>query len=237
MKTLQEKLAEFDGIETDLNWTERALTRNTISADIKAKSTGSAEDVRNTLEISELESQKLALMIEILDHPQFESLIEEGFVTFGMVKPEVNKAKTVHNELDDEVVAEMVKASIKEPLNLLMSQDFAISLHDAEDFYSHLNNRPEVFERVTKWMASGAVTGLVLFNPVDNAIAEWRSQMGPTNPAKADAEGRTDRIRHKFSDSVENNAVHGSDSIESVKREIAWFKRHLETLAGLPHQD
>ena len=73
-------------------------------------------------------------------------------------------------------------------------------------------------------MTSGPVVVSVLEG--ENAIAKHREIMGATNPAEA-AEGT---IRKDFASSIDENAVHGSDSAESAKREIAYFFSENEVL-------
>ena len=87
---------------------------------------------------------------------------------------------------------------------------------EAEGFYAVHKERP-FFADLVAFMISGAVMIQVLEG--ENAIAKNRAVMGATNPKEA-ASGT---IRADFADSIEANAVHGSDAAESAQREIAFF--------------
>ena len=91
-----------------------------------------------------------------------------------------------------------------------------MSKQEAETFYNEHKDKP-FFNELIEFMTSGPIMALVLEGP--NAIEENRRLMGATNPAEA-TEGT---IRSLFADSMTENAVHGSDSRESAKTEIAFF--------------
>ncbi|WP_207063749.1 nucleoside-diphosphate kinase [Motiliproteus sp. SC1-56] len=86
----------------------------------------------------------------------------------------------------------------------------------AEGFYAEHKGRP-FFEALVEFMTSGPVMVQVLEG--ENAIAKNRELMGATNPKEA-AEGT---IRADFAESIDANAVHGSDSPASAEREVAYF--------------
>ena len=91
-----------------------------------------------------------------------------------------------------------------------------LSKEEAEGFYAVHRGRP-FFEELTTFMSSGACVPMVLEK--ENAIADFRTLIGATNPADA-AEGT---IRKAFADSVGENIVHGSDSVENGKIEANYF--------------
>ncbi|WP_227430731.1 nucleoside-diphosphate kinase [Psychrobacter sp. I-STPA6b] len=93
----------------------------------------------------------------------------------------------------------------------------------AGGFYAEHKERP-FYNDLKAFMTSGPVVVSVLEG--ENAIAKHREIMGATNPAEA-AEGT---IRKDFAKSIDENAVHGSDSPESAKREIAYFFAEDEVL-------
>lgn len=93
----------------------------------------------------------------------------------------------------------------------------------AGGFYAEHKERP-FYNDLVSFMTSGPVVVSVLEG--ENAIAKHREIMGATNPAEA-AEGT---IRKDFASSIDENAVHGSDSPESAKREIAYFFNEDEVL-------
>lgn len=91
-----------------------------------------------------------------------------------------------------------------------------LSQAQAEEFYAVHKERP-FFNDLVKFMISGPVMVQVLEG--ENAILKNRDLMGATNPA--DAEAGT--IRADFADSIDANAVHGSDAPETAANEIAFF--------------
>ena len=86
----------------------------------------------------------------------------------------------------------------------------------AGGFYAEHKGRP-FYDDLVKFMTSGAVVVQVLEG--EGAVAKNRDLMGATNPKEADA----GTIRADFAESIDANAVHGSDSAESAAREIAYF--------------
>jgi len=91
-----------------------------------------------------------------------------------------------------------------------------LSKTQAEGFYAVHRARP-FFASLTEFMSSGPAIVLVLEAP--GAIAKWRTLMGATDPAKADA----GTIRKDFAESIERNASHGSDAPETAAFEIGYF--------------
>ena len=91
-----------------------------------------------------------------------------------------------------------------------------LSAKEAEGFYSEHKDRP-FFPALVEFMTSGPIQVQVLEG--ENAISKYREVMGSTNPQEA-APGT---LRADFADSIDANAVHGSDSPESADREIAYF--------------
>jgi len=91
-----------------------------------------------------------------------------------------------------------------------------LSRKEAEGFYAVHRERP-FFKDLVEFMISGPVVVQVLEG--ENAIAKNRELMGATDPKKA-AKGT---IRADFADSIDANAVHGSDSPETARKEIAYF--------------
>jgi nucleoside-diphosphate kinase len=96
-----------------------------------------------------------------------------------------------------------------------------LSERDASEFYAVHKDRP-FFQELVKFMISGRVVVSVLSG--ENAIAKNREIMGATNPKEA-APGT---IRADFADSIDANAVHGSDAPETAKTEIEFFFEELE---------
>ena len=91
-----------------------------------------------------------------------------------------------------------------------------LSRREAEEFYAVHRERP-FFGSLTAFMSSGPAIVMVLEAP--DAIRKWRALMGATDPAKADP----DTLRKEFAQSIERNAVHGSDAPETAAYEIGYF--------------
>ena len=101
-------------------------------------------------------------------------------------------------------------------LKIIAARMLHLSRTEAEGFYAVHRGRP-FFEDLVKFMVSGPVMVQVLEG--ENAIAKNRELMGATDPKKADK----GTIRADFADSIDANAVHGSDSAENAAIEIAFF--------------
>ena len=101
-------------------------------------------------------------------------------------------------------------------LNIVAAKMAQLSREQAEGFYAVHKDRP-FFNALVSFMISGPVMIQVLQG--SNAIAKHRDIMGATNPKDA-APGT---IRADFADSIDANAVHGSDSAETAAQEIAYF--------------
>ncbi len=100
-----------------------------------------------------------------------------------------------------------------------------LSQQEAEGFYAVHKERP-FFADLVKFMTSGPVMIQALQG--ENAIAKNRELMGATNPSEADA----GTIRADFAESIDANAVHGSDAAETAAVEIAYFFATTEISAG-----
>lgn len=92
---------------------------------------------------------------------------------------------------------------------------------EAEGFYAVHRARP-FFGSLTEFMSSGPCIVMALEAP--DAIKKWRTLMGATDPAKADA----GTIRKEFGASIEHNATHGSDAPETAAFELGYFFRGIE---------
>jgi nucleoside-diphosphate kinase len=103
-----------------------------------------------------------------------------------------------------------------EGFRILGLRKIALSQRQAEGFYAVHKERPFYRDLVT-YMTSGPVYVAALER--DNAVPELRKLMGATDPKKADA----GTIRQEFGESIEQNAIHGSDSDDNAKQEIAFF--------------
>ena len=92
---------------------------------------------------------------------------------------------------------------------------------EAEGFYAVHKERP-FFGSLTKFMSSGPCVVMALEAP--DAIKKWRTLMGATDPARAEA----GTLRKDFGASIENNATHGSDAPETAAFELGYFFPGIE---------
>ena|SRR3989338_765714 len=108
----------------------------------------------------------------------------------------------------------------KHDFGIIKTMITVLTEHEAEQFYLEHKDRP-FYRELVEFMTSGEVVVMVL--ECENAVLKWRDLMGATNPAQA-ADGT---IRKLYGSSMGNNATHGSDSLTSSAREIAFFFPHL----------
>jgi nucleoside-diphosphate kinase len=128
--------------------------------------------------------------------------------TFSIIKPDAVKSGTTGG-----ILAEIEKGGFK----IVSIRKQSISKKEAEGFYA-VHAARGFFDSLTTFMSSGPLVLMVLEK--ENAIADLRKLMGATNPANAE-EGT---IRKKFAESLEHNAIHGSDAPDTAAFEIGyWF--------------
>lgn len=127
--------------------------------------------------------------------------------TLSIIKPDAIAKKVIGKILDrfERADLSIIEAKMKQ-----------LSKEEAEGFYAIHRGRP-FFEKLVSYMISGPVLILVLEG--EDAIAKNRELMGATDPAQA-APGT---IRADFAETIDANAVHGSDSPQTAKMEIAFF--------------
>ena len=127
--------------------------------------------------------------------------------TISIIKPDAVAANAI-----GDIYARFEKAGLK----IVAARMVHLSQEQAEGFYAEHKERP-FFGSLVSFMTSGPVMVQVLEG--EGAVLKNRDLMGATNPADAD-EGT---IRADFAKSIDENAVHGSDSTDSAAREIAYF--------------
>lgn len=135
--------------------------------------------------------------------------------TLSIIKPDA----VANNHIGD-ILARFEKNQLK----IIATKMMHLSEQQAKDFYAVHKERPFYGELVS-FMTSGPVVVSVLEG--EDAIAKNREIMGATDPAKA-AEGT---IRRDFAKSIDANAVHGSDSPETAKVEVAFFFKDNEVFS------
>jgi nucleoside-diphosphate kinase len=137
---------------------------------------------------------------------------QTGNLTFGIIKPDAVRAGKT-----GAVLQRVLDAGFKfRALKLIH-----LTKPEAEGFYEVHRERP-FFGELTVFMSSGPCVVMALEK--ENAVKAWRDLMGATDPAKAD-EGT---LRKEFANSIGENAVHGSDSEENARIELAYFFSRLE---------
>src|SRR5436309_15206756 len=127
--------------------------------------------------------------------------------TLSIIKP-----AAVAKNVIGEIYARFERAGLR----IVAARMMWLSRTEAEGFYAVHRERP-FFQALVDFMISGPVMVQVLEG--DNAIAKNRELMGATDPKKA-AKGT---IRADFAQSIDANAVHGSDSAENARTEVAYF--------------
>jgi nucleoside-diphosphate kinase len=127
--------------------------------------------------------------------------------TLSIVKPDAVRKNAI-----GKILARFEAAGLK----IIAARMMHLSRAEAEGFYAVHRERP-FFKDLVEFMSSGPVLVQVLEG--ENAIASNRELMGATDPRKA-AKGT---IRAEFADSIDANAVHGSDAPDSARTEVAYF--------------
>lgn len=127
--------------------------------------------------------------------------------TFSIIKPDATR-----RNLTGAVNAKLEGAGLR----IVAQKRIHMTLAQAQGFYAVHKERP-FFGELTEFMSSEPVVVQVLEG--ENAVLKNREVMGATNPAQADA----GTIRKEYALSIGENSVHGSDSLENAKTEIAYF--------------
>ncbi|GAB4415512.1 MAG: nucleoside-diphosphate kinase [Bacteroidia bacterium] len=135
-------------------------------------------------------------------------------LTLTIIKPDA-VSKGYSGKIIDQITAAGFRVKAMKMLHL--------SEREAGAFYEVHRERP-FFKDLVAFMTSGPCVPMVLEYNEDGAVAAFRELIGATNPANA-AEGT---IRKQFAESIERNAIHGSDSDENALREASFFFSALE---------
>jgi nucleoside-diphosphate kinase len=136
--------------------------------------------------------------------------------TLSIIKPDAVKKN---------VIGQILSRFEAAGLRIIAARMMHLSRQDAEAFYAVHRERP-FFKDLVEFMISGPILVQVLEG--ENAIARNRELMGATDPKKAAA----GTIRADFADSIDANAVHGSDAPETARTEVAFF---FPTMSIHPH--
>ncbi|MCH8041758.1 MAG: nucleoside-diphosphate kinase [Nitrospinae bacterium] len=130
-----------------------------------------------------------------------------GERTLAIIKPDAVKKRVI-----GDIIRRYEGAGLQ-PIEMKM---LTLSKKEAEEFYAVHRDRP-FFDSLTSFMARGPIVVLVLEG--EEAVRRYRDLMGATDPAKAES----GTIRAVHGTSIEENAVHGSDSSETSKFEVGYF--------------
>ncbi|MGC8762456.1 MAG: nucleoside-diphosphate kinase [Acidobacteriota bacterium] len=132
--------------------------------------------------------------------------------TLVMIKPDAMAKR---------VAGAILQRLLDEGFDLVALRLHRLSRSEAEAFYAVHRERP-FFQELVDFMTSGPVVAACLQG--EDAVARLRAVMGPTDSGKAPPE----TLRGRFGTDIQRNAVHGSDSEENARREVAFFFPELE---------
>ena len=135
--------------------------------------------------------------------------------TLTIIKPDAVESNNI-----GQILARFENAGLK----VVAAKMMHLTAEQAKGFYAVHAHRP-FFQELVSFMISGPVLISVLQG--DDAVMKNRKLMGATNPKEAEA----GTIRADFAKSIDKNAVHGSDSLENAKTEIAYFFKAQEIFA------
>ncbi len=134
--------------------------------------------------------------------------------TLSIIKPDAVKKG---------VIGKIIDRFESNGLRIAAMKKLQLSPKVAGEFYEVHKDRP-FFGELVEFMSSGPVVVMVLEG--ENAVAKNRELMGATDPKEA----KEGTIRADFAESIDANAVHGSDSLENADREIKFFFSKIEVL-------
>ncbi len=120
------------------------------------------------------------------------------------------------NGVAQNVIGDILKTFEDNNIKIVGLKMLRMSEEMAEEFYA-VHKGKFFYETLVKFMASGYIVAVVLEGA--DIIKRTRELMGVTNPAEA----KEGTIRHKYGKTVQQNAIHGSDSVESAMNEITFF--------------
>lgn len=191
-----------------------------------------------TLSISELEHAKLQKIETVLNDPYLDQLIDDGKLTLGIIKPHANEGKGLPGA-DGDAAGKLMEEVGEE--NIIFSFSTRLSSEQAREFYSDIieqykeiplpnGDGKNVWDSINEFSQSGPLTFLLIYRPEGGAVQWWRERMGKTKATEADPES----IRGKYAiqENLPNNLTHGSDSEESVKKEVRVLRYVVSELEG-----
>lgn len=127
--------------------------------------------------------------------------------TLAIIKPDA-----IRNKYQGKIIDHLLQKGLK----IVAAELIELTTLDAEKFYEVHKEKP-FYSELVDFMTSGPCMPMVLEH--DNAVSYFREVIGATNPEEA-AEGT---VRKLYAESLQNNAIHGSDSPENARKEISFF--------------
>src|SRR5262245_24058842 len=134
--------------------------------------------------------------------------------TLAIIKPDA---------VSRQITGQIIQRIEESEFQIRAMRQMHLTKRQAEGFYAVHRERP-FFRSLTDFMSSGPVVVMVL--EAHDAISRWRTLMGATDPAKADA----GTIRREYGRSIEQNATHGSDAPDTARHEIEYFFAGIELI-------
>jgi nucleoside-diphosphate kinase len=131
----------------------------------------------------------------------------KGRVTFTMIKP---------GAVANEHIGQILHMINEKGFHIQAMKLVELSRREAESFYSVHKEKP-FFQELVHFMTSGPIVAAILEK--ENAVEDYRKLIGATNPDKAEP----GTIRKLYAESIQKNAVHGSDSDENAEKEASFF--------------
>jgi len=193
-------------------------------------------------------------IVQVLRSQELSQLINEGEITLAMIKPRLEDAISdnagVETTRDDASLAALLEHSIQPPLSSVFEVSMIFTEEMVNEWYGgspkerQLQLPPENPHRYgmefqNRWeefmalMTKGPVTFLLLYDEGGNAVQLWREQMGNDWHMIRVKEKYPDSLRARYGVDNHNNLLHGSDSPESVRREVAFVADKLEKMTDV----
>ena len=159
-----------------------------------------------------LDENSTSIGKHLVSNVRYEHFIDENKYTFAIIKP---------NSVENRDSANIIKDIKDDGFKIVAANLKAFKESEAQDFYQEHKGKP-FFDELVSFMTSGMVITMLLSKEEVDTIKSFRDLMGPTK-AIEDKETYKNTIRAKYAESMTKNSIHGSDSIDSFKREIKFF--------------
>jgi nucleoside diphosphate kinase len=182
---------------------------------------------------------------EILLSTQVREMVNQGKLTYAMIKPRLDEATQLSEEKAEHEIVLFLLKEIKPPLEIIFNASFVFDENMIKEFYGGIPKERQLKippidpnrykqQHATRWdefkalMKQGPVTGLILYSEQVNAVLEWRNQMGSDWEIAKVKQNYPDSLRARYCITNHNNLLHGSDSSENAMHEIEFFARALD---------